>query len=386
VVSIGASPRHADFRRTAPHSGPWTVALLGALPLCLLAVVFWGDLRWKSALGDFRIFRAAGSAVLAGRSPFVAPHAALLANHDKFVYPAPVAFLFSPFSLLPLDVARILFLSLSVLAVAAALWLLGVRDWRCYGVSFLLAPTFDDLLLGSMSSFLLLGLAVVWRFRDRAIPAAGALAVLILAKLMLWPLGVWLIATRRYRAAVGSMIAGCALVVGGWALIGFAGLREYPRLLRVLAQVEARDAYSLTGLLSAHGLDTVLVPLSLALAGGVGVVVAARGEGADRRGFTIAVAVALVASPIVWMHYLVVMLAPIALARPRLSALWFVPLVFWLTPSPYAHGSAWRTGLVLLAVGVITYASAVKPDSRSVLRPTFARRDTSTRSPFAETS
>jgi hypothetical protein len=47
---------------------------------------------------------------------------------------------------------------------------------------------------------------------------------------------------------------------------------------------------------------------------------------ADRRSFTLTIAAALVLTPILWLHYLVLLLAPIALARPRLSALWFLPL------------------------------------------------------------
>ena len=35
---------------------------------------------------------------------------------------------------------------------------------------------------------------------------------------------------------------------------------------------------------------------------------------------------AFVLTPILWLHYLVLLVVPIALARPRLSALWFVPL------------------------------------------------------------
>ena len=41
---------------------------------------------------------------------------------------------------------------------------------------------------------------------------------------------------------------------------------------------------------------------------------------------TLALAAGLVATPILWLHYLVLLVVPIALARPRLSALWFAPL------------------------------------------------------------
>ena len=55
------------------------------------------------------------------------------------------------------------------------------------------------------------------------------------------------------------------------------------------------------------------------------VVATDRAEG-DRRALTLALAAGIVATPILWLHYLVLLVVPIALARPRLSALWLVPL------------------------------------------------------------
>ena len=50
----------------------------------------------------------------------------------------------------------------------------------------------------------------------------------------------------------------------------------------------------------------------------------------DRRSLTLVLGAALVLSPIVWFHYLLLLFVPIALARPRLSALWLVPLPLWV--------------------------------------------------------
>ena len=60
-------------------------------------------------------------------------------------------------------------------AVVAALWSLGVRDWRCYGAVFLSRPTIDAILTGTVSPLLLLGVALLWRYRNRTY-AAGAIA------------------------------------------------------------------------------------------------------------------------------------------------------------------------------------------------------------------
>ena len=59
----------------------------------------------------------------------------------------------------------------------------------------------------------------------------------------------------------------------------------------------------------------------------------------DQRSFTCAVAATLTLSPIVWLHYLVVLVVPTAIARPRFSPLWLLPVLLWVSPRPgYAEG------------------------------------------------
>jgi hypothetical protein len=91
----------------------------------------------------------------------------------------------------------------------------------------------------------------------------------------------------------------------------------------------------------------------LSLAAVAGIVLAARGRDGDRRALALAVLVSLVATPLLWLHYLVLLFVPIALYRPRLSGLWFVPLVLWLTPSSNSHGATWRILLALVVVAVV---------------------------------
>ena len=48
----------------------------------------------------------------------------------------------------------------------------------------------------------------------------------------------------------------------------------------------------------------------------------------DVAALTLALAVAFVASPIVWIHYFLLLLVPIALTRPRLPPIWVVPFAY----------------------------------------------------------
>jgi hypothetical protein len=69
------------------------------------------------------------------------------------------------------------------------------------------------------------------------------------------------------------------------------------------------------------------------------------------------------------MHYLAILVVPIALTRRTLTPLWFVPLAMWATPGQ-SHGNAWQVTLGLLVwAGVL--AASLRP---SWPLPAFRRR------------
>src|SRR5581483_4488839 len=120
--------------------------------------------------------------------------------------------------------------------------LLRVADRRCYGAAFASFPVFDTLGNGAISALLVLGAAALWRYRDRALAAGSILAALVAAKLFLWPLGIWLLATRRIRATASSVVVCVVGAAAAWAVIGFAGVSRYPELLdRLTALVGAKS-------------------------------------------------------------------------------------------------------------------------------------------------
>jgi alpha-1,2-mannosyltransferase len=353
---------------------PWEIALFLWLPAILFAIVVAAELHLSGSLKDWEIFRSASHSVLHGRSPFPSATPAALAHGDKYVYPPVTALLLTPLAVLPDVVGKALFLLLALGCVLVALRLLGVRDWRCYGLAVLTAPVVDTLSLGAISSMLLLGVAVVWRYRDRPYFAGLVTAATAVAKLFVWPLFVWLLATRRFRAAFVAAGMSVLLLVAGWAVIGFAGFGGYPRLLRVLSEVQAVKSYSLAGLLRVDGGAATALSALLAIAVIGGIFLAARGPEGDRRALTIAVAGALLATPVLWLHYLDLLFVPIALARPRLSGLWFAPLAFWITPLAHSNGSVWRICLVL-AVSAYVVWRTFAPTATAVSAPRSGRAE-----------
>jgi alpha-1,2-mannosyltransferase len=332
---------------------PWEVAAFVWVPALALAYSFWWELRSASRLQDFGIFRIAAKAVLHGRSPFPPATPEGVAHFDKFVYPPSTALLFAPLAGLPLEVAQVTMLVLAIVCVVAALRLLDVTDWRCYGVAVMSAPAVNSLALGAVTPFLLVGVAAGWRYRDRPRVSGVVVGLTTLGKLFLWPVGLWLLATRRLRAALVAVLVGGGLVLVGWAVIGFAGFRSYPHLLRLLARVEEGTSYSPVALFGLSGSAAGLLTALLAVLVVAAVFLASRGEDGDRRGLALAVVGSLLATPIVWLHYFLLLFVPIGLYRPRLSPLWFAPVLLWLTPAAHSHGVTWHIALALGITAVV---------------------------------
>jgi Glycosyltransferase family 87 len=360
---------------------PWELASFLWLPGLVIAYAGWYELRAHDTLQDFGIFRTAALEVVHGRSPYVVPSAAAFAHFDKFVYPPVGALVFAPFAALPAEVARELMFVAGLAALVGALRVLRVEDWRCYTVATVSAPAINSLALGALTSFLLLGAALAWRYRDRPAVAAVATAFTAVLKLFLWPLGIWLLATRRWRAVAICAGSGLILLLGGWAVIGFAGLGSYPTLVHLLEQVEAPVSYSAIALLGLSGTAATVATVALSLAAVIAILLAARGSDGDRRAFAVAVLASLVATPLLWLHYLLLLLAPIAVYRPRLSGVWFLPLVLWLTPATHSQGTTWRIALALAVLAVVaartTLDGGLPGRSRSRLRALRARPGTS---------
>ena len=136
--------------------------------------------------------------------------------------------------------------------------MLDVRDWRCYPVALLYPPTLENIEYGAVGPVLALLVALAWRYRDRVVAASVALGGAVVLKVFLWPLLVWLAATRRWTAAVGAAALALGLALASWAVIGFDGLGDYPDLLRRLSDVEAENSYSAFAILVALGLPATL--------------------------------------------------------------------------------------------------------------------------------
>ncbi len=119
--------------------------------------------------------------VIHGLSPYAGGEQRIGARVAFPVYPAPTALLFVPLALVPHGVADILFTAINIAAVILTLRVLQIRDWRLYGVVFMSRPMVVQAWQTANLTLLLgLGVAWLWRERDRPI-VAGALAAALIS-------------------------------------------------------------------------------------------------------------------------------------------------------------------------------------------------------------
>jgi hypothetical protein len=299
--------------------------------------------------------------VLHGRSPYPAADVhALLLKHNPAVYPPAILFFASPLELLPLTLATVVWDVFMAGCLAAALWLVGVRDRRIYAVVFVSFPFASSMALGQIDALLALGCALSWRYREHAARAALAVAATVATKVFLWPLAIWLLVTGRRKAAAVSALGTVVLLVVAWAGIGFAGFAQYPHLLAANARAFAAGGYSPVATAVRLGLPLDLALVAAPLAAALLLLVTARTADAvsDRQLFAAAVACGVLALPIVWVHSLLILFVAFAVVRPRFSGAWLLPLALYVSGTGTPH---WHELLACQLTIVLIVALALRP-------------------------
>ena len=339
-----------------PDSGSlgwWRLLSTGALvsAAAILMVGLFAAVGSEKLGYDFRAaYLPAAESVRDGGSPYPPPDSPIVDEERAYVYPPQLAIVLVPLTALPVDLAAALAFLTALAALMGALAVVGVRDIRCYAAVLLWAPAWNALEMANVSAALAL-----------------ALGLAVSAKLLLWPLLVWTLATRRLRATGLAIAIGVVVTFAAWAMLGFAGLTDYPALLHRLSEIQSENSYSLVGIASALGFGEA-VGHALAIAVGISLlllcVVFAR-HSDELRSFTCAVAATLALSPIVWLHYLVVLLVPVAIARPLFSAIWLLPIVLWVSPRA-GNGDGFETFVPGIATAIVLAVILARPRAGGV--------------------
>jgi hypothetical protein len=339
-----------------------SVVFLGVFPALTVVALFASAIESDSVATDFRQFHAAAEAILRSESPYEAGEA-VAPWGGPFPYPPLPALLAVPLTLLSPQSAGLLVMASLVVVAMAIPFVLGVRDWRCYGLLLLWPAVISAIQTGNITLWFGLACAIAWRFRDRVYPVAITIGLTLAAKFFLWPLVAWLAATRRALSAALACGFGAGLLLASWSVLGFAGFLNYPDLLQKLEETVGADSYTVYIVGLDLGLPSEVARASWA-AVGLGliacvVLLARRGD--ERGAFIVSIAAALALTPIVWLHYFALLAVVVALAQSRLGFVWFVPLGMVVTPGS-GQPTPFETSLTL-AVAALTIALALRASS-----------------------
>lgn len=308
---------------------------------------------------DFLTFFHAGRDLLHGHSPYALPSSAVFRSGHAFVYPLFVGWLFAPLAGLPVEPAEIVYSAGSVAAIVASCRLLGRRDLMAPALVLACSTTIVGIQMGTLNAFLMLGLASSWHWRESRPLASGViLGVTAAAKLFLLPALVWPVLRRRYGQAVAAAVTALAVVVGG-VVAGPLSLAGYIHMMTRLGAREQAASWSLSSFLHGLGATRSVSSAGAVLVAAVCLAAVARQRArlGDGQAFAAVVLCSLLASPIVWGSYLLLVTVPLLVVGRGNRVLGGFVLATWalLTPDAapatrVAVGVASAVAVVLVSV------------------------------------
>ena len=303
---------------------------------------------------DFLAYHAAATRLLDGQPAYDTSYEAA-GGFGLFYYPPTFIPLVLPFGLLAPGVATWIWIALLLVAFAAGVAAMPVRPsvkWLTVLLAGLSWPFLYAVKLGQVGPLLFLLFAVGWRSLDRGVllGVTGGLGAAI--KMQPGVILAWALLTRRWAAVVSG-----AAVLAALALLAtlLAGARAWTDFVALIGQVgdPITTPHNFTpGAVAFQlgvdaGLATVVQWTSMALAAAAVVITALRMGAASS--YLVAIIASQLLSPIVWDHYALVLLLPVAwlvdrgwswavlipLATSLFLVGWIPPIVypvaFWVT-------------------------------------------------------
>lgn len=315
------------------------VALIGlvwvlvALPI-LAETVNWGE--------DFTAYRNAAERLVAEGSPY--GEATLAGSFEPqggllYLYPPPLSIAFEAFTEVTIETGAALWYLLKVGALILAAAIMPVRRTTrllAFGLSLFSYAVLRDLVEGNVSILMLLALAVGWRSLDRPVGSI-ALAVATSVRVTTGAFLLWFALRRAWRPLAWMVGAGLALLLLSMPFVGIDGYREY---FTTLANVDISGELSQNRHLTALGRELglpadqsglVLWPAWVLALGAI-----ALSTRRDRAtGYMVTAAASLLLAPLMWDHYLAMLMLPAAFLFER-GRRWAIvlPLLSWV-PTPF---------------------------------------------------
>jgi hypothetical protein len=368
-------------------------ALLAVVALLFRALQFIALTRQIQWGYDFSAYWMAASRLLAGASPYTADQlAGPYAPQAQFLYlyPPPLAAAVTPLALLfPSDYRAAAWIwtamGAAILALGVlALWrserlvdrypiLQGRGRWLLVAAAFAFPPVVGELVLGNVH-LLLLGLFTLAWLGIRRGDARGewlagaAVGVAVIIKVFPALLIVWFLLTRRYRAALGSVVGALVVALVALPVTGIEPWRELPAVLANLsAPSDTTDTLAPTVWLAPFvGFTVARVVIGVV---GLALVAWSALRLPAIQSFAVAVAVAVLVAPALYHHYLAILVLPFVLglaAGIRLRWLALAYLLMWGGQQSALGDLSWIVNRALPTAGALVLLW-------TLLRPEYSR-------------
>ncbi|MFL5675181.1 MAG: glycosyltransferase family 87 protein [Chloroflexota bacterium] len=290
------------------------IAAIVAFELIGLAFV---SLGVKNLGYDFEAYLRGASRILHGE-PLYDVNVNVAGGFAIFLYPPPFGLAFAPFGLASRTFALWQWESLLVASLVTAIAILPVHKrirWILLGLAVINWPVLYSILLGQVGMILLLLFAAGWRWRDRPNVLGLTMATGALIKVQPVILLAWAGATGRWRAVAVAVVTLFAAVLIATVVFGPGVWADYLALLnRVNSSVTTPNGFSVGAILYQNGVAeatarTVQTATTIAV---IAVVIVSIFRSSAEVSYLTTVVASQVLSPLVWDHYAVVLILPIA--------------------------------------------------------------------------
>jgi alpha-1,2-mannosyltransferase len=279
-----------------------------------------------------------------------------------FYYPPPFVLGILPFTLLGSTAATWVWAGLSVVALVAGIALMpvsGTVRWVTALLAALSWPVAYALKLGQVGPLLLLLFAIGWRWLDRPTPLGASGAAGAIIKIQPGLVLAWALLTRRWAAVlVGGAVLLASALVATVALGGISVWTDYFALLRNVSDPVSTPHNFTPGAVAYQlgvpaDVATTLQLVNSVAAVGLFLLAALRATAAAS--YLVAVVASQLLSPVLWDHYAMLLLLPIAYLLER--GHWWAVLVplssavflIGLTP-PIAYPLAFWVAMATVAI------------------------------------
>ncbi len=353
-------------------------AIFISVAFTVLVLALWLDVRFMGGIleristtsmnihGDFDTFWRSARAFLEGRDVY--DTGARLENLNPPLW----ILLILPFGLLePLVAYQVFVLMMLIMTVGYLAWMadeLRLRPaWAVVGTAMLLlsSPLLATLALGQIYPVLALLLVAAWVAdrRDKLSFCGGTLGVVVALKPSLAPILLWPLVRRRWRTFGVALVSGAVATLVGVVVVGPQATLDWLRLLSDSSASPYWDNASLPSAAARLFTESPFarhiailpwtIPVAYALGIGAIVLTAARVRQGAEVGLWALVAASLLAAPIAWHNYLV-LLGPgilLLLARGRAAPAF---LLLALQSIPGQWPLLWNEGDTVAATLALT--------------------------------